>query len=344
MLTHIDQKNNPTMVDITDKNTTHRMATAQSQIQLPEVMRSYFVAGDLILKKGPVFQTAIIAATMAVKRTHEMIPFCHQIPVESCKVEISVDENLLVTITGRVKSTFKTGVEMEALHGVTVAALTIYDMCKALSHEMVLKETKLLYKTGGKKTLLDRPTYGLVLTGGKSTRMGEAKALIHYQGKAHAGYMADLLKNYCDGVFLSAKHDQWKGTELESYSILEDDLENPGPIGGMLKAFKKYPDANWMIFACDLVHFNQNVIEKLLASFDPEAIATVYKNKEGDFPEALCALYTPQAQSVFQDAFASNVRCPVKVLKNSKIHLIEQGEGINLANINTPEERQHAHH
>jgi cyclic pyranopterin phosphate synthase len=344
MLTHIDQKNNPTMVDVTDKKITHRMASAQSQIQLPDVMRPFFVGSELVLKKGPVFQTAIIAGTMAVKRTHEMIPFCHQIPVESCKIEISVDENLLVTITARVKSTFKTGVEMEALHGVTLAALTIYDMCKAISHEMVLKETKLLFKTGGKKTLLDRPTFGLVLTGGKSSRMGEAKALIDYRGKAHAGYMADTLKNYCDGVFLSAKKDQWKGTELESYPTIEDDLENPGPIGGILSAFKKYPQANWMIVACDLIHFNHNVIEKLLASYDPDAVATAYKNKEGDFPEALCALYTPLAQRVFLDAFASDVRCPVKVLKTSKIHLIEQEEGINLANINTPEERQHARH
>ena len=94
----------------------------------------------------------------------------------------------------------------------------------------------------------------------------------------------------------------------------------------------------------DLVHFNELTVEKLLANFKQDVVATAYKNKDGDFPEALCALYTPAAQEVFLDAFKSNVRCPVKVLKNSKTHLIEQEEGINLANINTKEERQHVQH
>lgn len=344
MLTHIDQNNNPTMVDVTDKKVSHRMATALSQIQLPESMRPYFMGEELTLKKGPVFQTAIIAGTMAVKRTHEMIPFCHQIPVESCKITISTDKNLLVSITCQVKTTFKTGVEMEALHGATMAALTIYDMAKAVSHEMVLKETKLIYKTGGKKTLLDRPTYGLVLTGGKSERMGEAKALIHYKGKAHAAYMADVLSQYCDEVFLSARPNQWQGTELESFAMIEDKYENAGPIGGILSALETRKDANWIVVACDLVHFNEKTIEKLLASFNDDVVATAYKNTEAGFPEALCALYTPKAHGVFLDAFKSDVRCPVKVLKNSKTHLIDQDEGINLANINTQEERKHAAH
>ena len=81
MLTHIDQKNRPTMVDVTEKKTSLRMAMAETKLQLPKSMRSYFSGDELILKKGPVFQTAIIAGTMAVKKTHELIPFCHQIPL-----------------------------------------------------------------------------------------------------------------------------------------------------------------------------------------------------------------------------------------------------------------------
>lgn len=344
MFTHLDQNNNPTMVDVTEKSNSIRMALAQGQIQLPESMRPFFSGQELILKKGPVFQTAIIAATMAVKRTHEMIPFCHQIPIEGCKVNISVDESLLVTVKCRVKTTYKTGVEMEALQGVSTAMLTIYDMCKAISHEMILKETKLLYKTGGKNTLLGRPTYGLILTGGKSERMGEAKALINYKGKAHAAYMHDVLKPFCDGVFLSAKENQWQGSELQNYPMILDNKENAGPIGGILSAFEKEPLANWIVVACDLVHFNSKTVEKLLANYQDDAVATVYKNREGHFPEALCALYTPAAREVFLDAYKSDVRCPVKVLKQTKIELIDQEEGINLANINTPEERRHAIH
>jgi cyclic pyranopterin monophosphate synthase len=335
MLTHIDQKNNPTMVDVTDKVSSIRMAEAQTQVLLPIEMEKYFVGEELVLKKGPVFQTAIIAGTMAVKRTHEIIPFCHQIPVESCKFEISVS-NLLVTIKCRVKTTFKTGVEMEALHGAMTAALTIYDMAKAVSHNIVILETKLSAKTGGKKTFLGRPTYGLVLTGGKSQRMGEDKALLEYYGKPHALYIHDILQKYCDDVYLSAKKDQWANTKLSDLKTVTDQYE--GPIGGMLSAFATHPDANWIIAACDLVYFNNKTIEKLLANAS-DKIATCYKNTEKGFPEPLCTFYTPEAREVFLDAYHSQVSCPVKVLRQTSVELIDQEEGINLANINTPEER-----
>lgn len=344
MLTHIDKQNNPTMVDVTQKSHSIRMAKASSQIQLPLEMKEFFIGTELVLKKGPVFQTAIIAGTMAVKKTHEIIPFCHQIPVESCKFNITVDDNLLVSITCKVKTTFKTGVEMEALHGVTTAALVIYDMCKAVSHNMVMKETKLVQKTGGKHTILDRPTYGLVLTGGKSERMGEAKALINYHGKAQAAFIHDILNKFCDEVYLSARPDQWKGTELASYKTVNDKFENAGPLGGILSAFAFKADVNWIIVACDLVHFNEKTVENLLSNYNEAAMATCYKNREGGFPEALCGLYTPAAAAVFLDAFKSDVRCPVKVLKNTKTELIDQQAGIDLANINTQDEKKHAGH
>src|SRR4051812_18868632 len=112
MLTHIDQNNLPTMVDVTEKTHSIRMAEAQTKVQLPPELKKYFNGEEIHLKKGPVFQTAIIAGTMAVKKTHEIIPFCHQIPIEGCKFDISLDDSLIVTITCRVRTTFKTGVEM----------------------------------------------------------------------------------------------------------------------------------------------------------------------------------------------------------------------------------------
>ncbi len=338
MLTHVDQKNNPTMVDVTSKKVSIRMAKAQSLVQLPIEMKPYLNGAEIFLKKGPVFQTAIIAGTMSVKRTHEMIPFCHQIPVEDCKFQISINDNLQVTIICQVKTTFKTGVEMEALHGAMTAALTIYDMCKAVSHNIIIQETKLLAKTGGKHTLLGRATYGLVLTGGKSKRMKEDKALISYQGKPHAEHIHDVLSSYCDEVYLSAKPDQWKGTSLEKYKTISDRLPEVGPIGGILAAFEKAPEANWIIVACDLIYFNSKTIEKLLANANDDMVAICYKNEEEGFPEALCALYTPKAFQVFQDALKQDIKCPVKILKTSAIELIDQEEGINLSNINTKEE------
>ena len=108
---------------------------------------------ELITKKGPVFQTAIIAGVMAAKKTHQLIPFCHPINLEDCKVKISVKKNKAVIETEAV-ITSKTGVEMEALTAASVAALTVYDMCKALSHEIVIAEIKLMEKRGGKKDFL----------------------------------------------------------------------------------------------------------------------------------------------------------------------------------------------
>jgi cyclic pyranopterin monophosphate synthase len=338
MLSHVDEKNRPTMVDVNDKAITLRTAKAQSFVQLPIEVRPFLSDNELTLKKGPVFQTAIIAGTMAAKKTSEIIPFCHQIPLEACKFEITIDARLLVKIECEVKTTHKTGVEMEALHGAMTAALTIYDMCKAVSHEITITETKLVSKTGGKRTVLDRPTYGLVLTGGKSERMGRDKALIEYCGLPHAEYVMKQLEAYCDDVYLSAKKDQWKGSALEALPTIEDSVEAKGPIAGILSAFQRHPDANWFVVACDLVHFNQKTMEQLIANFDSQSIATAFANKDKGFPEPLCALYTPHAREVFIQAIRNGVTCPVKVLRQAKVNLLAQSFEVDLANINTREE------
>jgi cyclic pyranopterin phosphate synthase len=101
--------------------------------------------------KGPIVDTAIIAGTMAVKRTHELIPFCHPLAIERCTFEIYFDGASELSIRCTVAVTHKTGVEMEALTGATVAALTVYDMCKALSHEIVIGDIRLVEKSGGKR-------------------------------------------------------------------------------------------------------------------------------------------------------------------------------------------------
>ena len=138
------------MVDISDKTVTKRTATARSIVVLTEEIMQQFSNGDIQSKKGPVFQTAIIAGTMAVKKTAELIPFCHPIGLESCQFNIAIGEGAEVIVECTTSITAKTGVEMEALTGATVAALTIYDMCKAISHDIVIRETKLISKTGGK--------------------------------------------------------------------------------------------------------------------------------------------------------------------------------------------------
>lgn len=338
MLTHVNEKNLPTMVDVSSKRESLRMAIAQSLVQFPPEIREHVRDGEIYLKKGPVFQTAIIAGTMAVKKTSEMIPFCHQILIESCKIDINLDENLCVRITCKVVTHGKTGVEMEALHGSVTASIAIYDMCKVLSHDIQIKETKLLAKTGGKNTFLDRPLYGLVLTGGKSTRMKRDKALIPYRGKPHAQFIYEILARFCKNVYLSASKDQWLGTPLAQMSTIEDLPGSRGPIAGILSAFATHPDANWFVVACDLVHFNAETVENLLANYDPHAIATCYRNRLKGFPEPLCTLYTPKALSVFSDAKSRDITCPVKILSQSSCHVIDQGESVDLLNVNMAEE------
>jgi cyclic pyranopterin phosphate synthase len=150
VLTHIDAANRPTMVDVGDKRVTERTATARAVVQFPSEIADQ-LNRDLRTKKGPVFDTAIVAGVMAVKRTHELIPFCHPIPLENCKINIDWNEAGAAVIECSVRATHKTGVEMEALQGATTAALTIYDMCKALSHGIRIRDIALVSKTGGKR-------------------------------------------------------------------------------------------------------------------------------------------------------------------------------------------------
>lgn len=155
MLSHLDENGQPAMVDVGGKAVTRRAALAQAVVKLPPEVRALFRGGDIESKKGPVFQTAIIAGTMACKKTSELIPFCHPLPLEDCKIRIRMDESGSAVVQCRVACHHKTGVEMEALTGATVAALTIYDMCKAVSHGIVIGEVKLLEKSGGKSDYRD---------------------------------------------------------------------------------------------------------------------------------------------------------------------------------------------
>ena len=149
-LSHIDTSGNPHTVDVSLKASTPRTARAQATIKVSKEILEQIKDQELVTKKGSVFQTAILAGVMGAKKTADLIPLCHPLSMENCQVEIQVKNNKIVidtlaTITG------KTGVEMEALTSASVAALTIYDMCKALSHDIVIEEIKLMEKTGGKK-------------------------------------------------------------------------------------------------------------------------------------------------------------------------------------------------
>ncbi len=155
MLTHLNKDNHPTMVNVGEKSVTRRMARAQAVVQLSPEITAQFDGNELRSKKGPVFQTSIIAGISAAKKTSDLIPLCHPLPLDDCNVTMSLDsEKNQVTIEATASVHAKTGVEMEALTAASVAALTLYDMCKALSHQIQILEVRLLEKTGGKKDYL----------------------------------------------------------------------------------------------------------------------------------------------------------------------------------------------
>ncbi|WP_196889534.1 cyclic pyranopterin monophosphate synthase MoaC [Aureivirga sp. CE67] len=151
--THLNEENQPKMVNVGAKKITKRTATAKAEMFLGKEIISHFEGNELKTKKGPVFQTAIIAGIQAVKKTSDIIPMCHPLLINGVDVDIQIvdEENIKILCTVSIEG--KTGVEMEALTGATATALTVYDMCKAISQDMVIQKVELLEKTGGKSDI-----------------------------------------------------------------------------------------------------------------------------------------------------------------------------------------------
>jgi cyclic pyranopterin phosphate synthase len=148
---HLDKKGDPRMVNVSEKQASYRMARARAKVIVPEEILVHFEGKDIQSKKGPVFQTAIIAGIMAAKKTGELIPLCHPLGLDNCQVQIFLNDQREIVIDCEASIHSKTGVEMEALTGASIAALTIYDMCKALSHDIRISDIQLMEKRGGKQ-------------------------------------------------------------------------------------------------------------------------------------------------------------------------------------------------
>lgn len=148
---HLDTSGNPNMVDVTKKTATYRTAKARAIVALNQEIIEHMQAGDIQTKKGSVFQTAIIGGIMAAKKTGELIPLCHPIGMDDCHIDIRLGNDDRVIVECEAKVFAKTGIEMEALIGANMAALVIYDMCKAFSHDITIESVQLISKTGGKR-------------------------------------------------------------------------------------------------------------------------------------------------------------------------------------------------
>jgi cyclic pyranopterin phosphate synthase len=240
-LTHLDTQQRPAMVGIGLKAITHRVATAEAVVHLPAIVARALKSSGHRTAKGPVFDTAIVAGVMAAKRTSELIPFCHPLALEQCQIEIRASGNRL-RVRCRVEVHHKTGVEMEALTGASIAALTIYDMCKSLSHDIEIGPVRLLMKRGWQTHRRQRQLgmtaalYGLVLAGGRSRRMQRDKVSLEYNGASQLSRAMGLLQAHVTRSFVSVRADQLNEPSRASYETIVDTIAGLGPIGGIQAA------------------------------------------------------------------------------------------------------------
>jgi cyclic pyranopterin phosphate synthase len=150
-LSHLDEQGNPNMVDVGNKKETERTASASCVVTFPPEVASELAGAGMRTRKGSIVQTAVLAGIMGAKKTSELIPLCHPLPLNDCKINMTFEGKAQLVIRSIVKTTGKTGVEMEALTAVSVAALTVYDMVKGLSHDIRLGPIQLESKSGGKR-------------------------------------------------------------------------------------------------------------------------------------------------------------------------------------------------
>ena len=177
----------------------------------------------------------------------------------------------------------------------------------------------------------------MVLAGGKSVRMGYDKSSIEWHGKEQRYYMADLLKQYCDEVFISCRADQQN--EVDSYyKTLPDTFVDLGPYGAILSAFREKPDAAWLVVACDLPLLDIETLQYLVAHRNPSAVATTFESPFDGLPEPLITIWEPKAYPVLLSFLSQGYTCPRKALRNNDVHIIKAENADALMNVNTQDE------
>ena len=183
---------------------------------------------------------------------------------------------------------------------------------------------------------------GLVLTGGKSTRMKRDKAALQYHGKTQSEYCYDLLSKFCEKVYLSNRKEQRSDAGQKNLPQIHDIFNDVGPLGGILTALHARPSTPWLVLACDLPFVDFKTLEELIRRRNPYKMATAYVSTHDGFPEPLCAIYEPKSIHRFMQFFALGYKCPRKVLINSDVQLLRQSNKRALINVNNTNEYQRA--
>ena len=182
------------------------------------------------------------------------------------------------------------------------------------------------------------PVFGLVLAGGHSTRMKTDKALLNYSGSSQAETCYRLLDSFCHDTFISSRMNQWQDGALSHLPQLLDSFSDQGPLGGILTAMQKYPQAAWLVVACDLPFLEESTLSHLIKNRNPFKMVTCFQSETDDLPEPLCSIYEPKSYMRLLQFLGLGYRCPRKVLIHSPIKLLKQTKANSLDNINTKEE------
>lgn len=180
------------------------------------------------------------------------------------------------------------------------------------------------------------PLYGLVLSGGKSQRMGEDKGLIEYHGLPQREHLRQMMARYCQDTFFSCRPDQAE----ELSNALPDTFAGLGPFGGILSAFRQKPDAAWLVVACDLPLLDDATLSQLVGYRNASRLATAYNSPFTEFPEPLITIWEPRSYPVLLQFLAQGYSCPRKVLINSDVELLDPEDPQTMRNVNTPEEKE----
>jgi molybdenum cofactor guanylyltransferase len=183
------------------------------------------------------------------------------------------------------------------------------------------------------------PLNGLVLAGGKSTRMGEDKALLQWHGKEQMYYLADLLKQFCIEVFISCRAEQANCID-KKYKIITDESENTGPLAAIISAFHTNENCAWLVVACDLPLLDAKTIDYLIQQRDETMFATTFQSPFDNLPEPLITIWEANALPLLEIALSDKRFSPQRVLMNSKTKMIHAADANTLLNVNTPEERE----
>ena len=184
----------------------------------------------------------------------------------------------------------------------------------------------------------DIPVNGLVLAGGKSRRMGQDKALLDRDGQSQLAYLAGLLEKKVGRVFVSTRADQKDDGERGNYAQIVDRYDDMGPLAGILSAMEEYPEADWLVVACDLPNINGETISYLLENCSAEQPFTAYVSRHDGLPEPLCAIYRAGSIDIIRRFADEGIYCPRKILIRSDTFLLEQTHPRSLDNINTPDD------